>query len=58
MGTRSFLVGGELTWLASEASPYLTDYYSERKGDAAKLQSRVNFKAATRPYFQHCRNMD
>jgi len=42
------LAAGEPTWLASEASPYLTDHYSERKEDAAKVQSRVNFKAAAR----------
>lgn len=37
----------KFTWLTRDASSYLTDRYSERKEEAAKLEARVNLKAAT-----------
>jgi hypothetical protein len=51
LDNRRLLVTGEPTWLAGDASSYPTGHYSERKESAAKLQSRVNFKTATRSYF-------
>ncbi|MGF6177624.1 arsenical resistance protein ArsH [Ensifer sp. 4252] len=35
----------KFTWLTRDASPYLTDRYSERKEDAEKLEKRVQLKA-------------
>lgn len=37
----------KFTWLTRDASGYLTNRYSERKEDAAKLEARVSLKAAT-----------
>ena len=37
----------KFTWLTRDSSAYLTDRYSERKEDAAKLEARVNLKAET-----------
>lgn len=37
----------KFTWLTRDSSSYLTDRYSERKEDAAKLEVRTNLKAAT-----------
>ena len=35
----------KFTWLTRDASPYLTDRYSERKEDAEKLEQRVSLKS-------------
>jgi len=35
----------KFTWLTRDASPYLTDRYSERKEDAQKLEKRVQLKS-------------
>ncbi len=35
----------KFTWLTRDASPYLTDRYSERKEDAEKLEKRVQLNA-------------
>jgi arsenical resistance protein ArsH len=37
----------KFTWLTRDASSYLTDRYSERKEEAAKLETRMNLTAAT-----------
>lgn len=36
----------KFTWLTRDASSYLTDRYSERKEDAAKLEARTHLSAA------------
>lgn len=37
----------KFTWLTRDASSYLTDRYSERKEEAAKLEARTNLQVAT-----------